>query len=111
MLVVVHRLLEKMCRQLRQRLRRKMRRDGVILHGRAELVTDLFVDGVDDFLVGEHKKPFVGFFDLTYYWPSSMQRRRSSGETQNPAGMSPAGLLFWRRPIDSFAPAHSPFGL
>src|SRR5437868_4508554 len=93
MLLLLLRLLEKMGRQLRQRLRRKVRRDGVILHGRAELVPDLFVDGVDDFLVGEHKKPFVGFSDLTYYWPSSMQRPRSSGKTQKPCWNEPRGTF------------------
>ena len=46
------RLLEKMLRQLRQRLRRKMRRDRVILQFCAELVPDLFVNRIDDFLAG-----------------------------------------------------------
>jgi len=43
-------LLKKMLRQLRQRLGRKMGRDRVVLQLRAELVTDLFVDRVADFL-------------------------------------------------------------
>ena len=32
-------------------------------------------------------------------------------ETKHPQIVRPAGTLFWRRPIDSFAPGHSPFGL
>ena len=47
-----------MLRKLRQRLGRKMRPDGVILKLRAELVPDLFVNGIDDFLAREHMGPF-----------------------------------------------------
>ena len=54
-LFLLLRLREKMLGQLRQRVRREMRRDRVILHGRAEFVSDLFVDGVDDFVAGQHK--------------------------------------------------------
>jgi hypothetical protein len=43
-------LLEKMLRQLWQRLRSKMRRDRVILQLRAELISDLLVNGIDDLL-------------------------------------------------------------
>ena len=39
-----------MLRQLRQRLGRKMRRDRVILQLRAELVSDLLIDGIDNLL-------------------------------------------------------------
>ena len=46
------RLLEKMLGQLPQRLGCEMRRDRVILQLRAELVPDLLVNGVDDFLAG-----------------------------------------------------------
>ena len=44
------RLLEKMLRQLRQRFGRKMRPDRVILELCAKLVSDLLVNGIDDFL-------------------------------------------------------------
>jgi len=43
-------LSEKMLRKLRQRLRRKMRRNGIILQLCAELVSNLLVDRVNDFL-------------------------------------------------------------
>ena len=49
-----------MLRQLRQRLRREMRRDRVILHRSAELVPDLFVDRVDDFLARKHSGTYRG---------------------------------------------------
>jgi hypothetical protein len=52
-------LLEKMLRQLRQRLGRKMGRDRVILQLCAELVSDLFVNSVNNFLAREHGRPFL----------------------------------------------------
>jgi hypothetical protein len=43
-------LSEKMLRKLRQRFHRKMGRYRIILQLCAELVSDLFVNGIDDFL-------------------------------------------------------------
>ncbi len=40
---------------MRQRLSGKMRRDCVILQLRTELVSDLFVNRVDNFLTGQHR--------------------------------------------------------
>src|SRR5438034_9127808 len=57
-------LLKKMLRQLRKRLRREMRCDRVILQFCAELVPDLFVDGIDNFLASEHMNFFDGFIIL-----------------------------------------------
>src|SRR5438552_2528349 len=51
-------LLEKMLRKLRQRLRREMRRDRVILQLCAELVSDLLVNGVDNFLACKHEQTY-----------------------------------------------------
>ena len=45
---------QKILRKLGQRLRRKMRRDRVILQLRAELVPNLLIDCVDDFLTRKH---------------------------------------------------------
>ena len=93
--------------ELRQRLRRKMRGDRVLLHGRAEFVPDLFVDCFDDFFAGEHKKTFRCSF--TY---AGQQNRQSAIENAKaPRSFPSAGLLFWRRPIDSLAPARSADGL
>src|SRR6266566_7646882 len=47
-------LLEKMLRQLRQRLGRKMGRDRVILQLRAELVAYLLIDSIDNLLTRKH---------------------------------------------------------
>jgi hypothetical protein len=44
-----------MLRQLGQRLGREMRPDRVILQFSAELVTDLLVNRVNDFLAGKHR--------------------------------------------------------
>src|SRR6266446_6116699 len=52
-------LSKKMLRQLRQRLGRKMRPNRVILQLRAELVSNLFVNGINDFLTRKHGNPFV----------------------------------------------------
>ena len=70
-----------------------MSTDRVILHGGTELVPDLFIYSVDDFLAGEHKKPFVGFFDLTHYGASSMKHRDLPKERKSPAGMKPSGAF------------------
>ena len=43
-----------MLRQLRERLGRKMRPDRIILQLRAELIPDLLVNRVNDFLAGKH---------------------------------------------------------
>src|ERR1051326_5192661 len=60
-------LLKEMLRQLRQRLRRKMRRDRVILQLHAELISDLFVDSIDDFLARKHGRPFDWFYLLAQH--------------------------------------------
>src|SRR4029077_6570198 len=52
-------LLEKMLRKLRKCLRREMRADRVILQLRAELVTDLLVNRVNDFLAGKHRQTLL----------------------------------------------------
>src|SRR6266513_1472207 len=71
-----------------------MRRDGVILHRRTEFVPDLFVDCLDDFFAGEHKKTFRCSF--TY---AGQQNRQSAIENAKaPRSFPSAGLLFWRRP-------------
>src|SRR5438046_6713972 len=57
-------LSKKMLRQLRKRLRREMRCDCVILQFCTELVPDLFVDGIDNFLASEHMNLFDGFIIL-----------------------------------------------
>jgi len=49
------RLLEEMRRKLRQRFRRKMGRYRVILQLRAEFVSDLFVNGVNNLLTCQHR--------------------------------------------------------
>ena len=51
-------LLEEMLRKLRQRLRRKVRTDRIILHRSAEFVSNLFVDRVDNFFAREHGETF-----------------------------------------------------
>src|SRR5437016_5568348 len=69
-------LLEKMLGQLRQRLGRKMGRDRVILQLRAELVTDLLVNGVDDFLARKHAETYRGLRGCkrmkSWRWESKM---------------------------------------
>ena len=61
--------------KLRQRLGRKMRRDRIVLHRGAEFVSDLLIDGVDDFLVGQHKKAFR-FAPFIYAGPPDRQFAR-----------------------------------
>jgi hypothetical protein len=39
---------------------------------------------------------------------SVLSTRAGVPEKQNARWSQPPGILFWRRPIDSFAPAHSP---
>src|SRR5438309_7618152 len=75
-------LLKKMLRQLRQRLRREMRRDRVILQLRAELVSYLLVNRVDDFLAGKHVKTLPRI--------ARMQTDRIRGE--EPAKKKPSTL-------------------
>src|SRR5262245_34185870 len=54
-------LTEKMLRKLRQRFRRKMRTDRVILERGAEFVPDLLIDGINNFLAGKHEKFYRGY--------------------------------------------------
>lgn len=49
-----------MLRQLRQRLRREMCSDGVILHRSAEFVAYLLINRIDNLLTGEHGKTYRG---------------------------------------------------
>src|SRR5947209_2012104 len=99
-------LSKKMLRQLRKRLRREMRCDRVILQFCAELVPDLFVDGIDNFLASEHMNLFDGFIILL-----AQCRLALKSTYLNQAallGSSEKRAQFWRRPTDSFPPAHSP---
>src|ERR1051326_3723134 len=62
-----------------------MRRNRVILHGRAEFVTDLFVDGPDDFLAGEHGKSFR--------WLIHLAQEAAPIKSKNPALVSKRGAF------------------
>ncbi len=53
-------LLEKMLRQLRQRLGGEMRRNRVILQLRTEFVAYLLIDRIDDFLTRKHRETYRG---------------------------------------------------
>jgi hypothetical protein len=53
-LLLLFRLFEKVLRQLRERIRREVRRDRDILQGSTEFVPDLFVNGIDYFVADQH---------------------------------------------------------
>jgi hypothetical protein len=82
-------LLEKMLRQLRQSLRREMRRNRVILQLRAKFVADLLVDCIDHFLAGKH-----GILSLD--WRSFSL---SAGNRRDQCGTA---LRFWHALLKDF---------
>src|SRR6267378_4935780 len=103
-------LLEKMLGKLRQRLRRKMRRDRVILQLRAELVPDLFVDRIDDFLACKHGKSFrLAILSLSPHRGLAQMTIRLQAKC--PLWKAKAGIQFWRRPTLARPIAVLPSGL
>ena len=54
-LLLLFRLREKVLGQLRERIRREVRRDRDVLQGGAEFIANLFVNGIDYFIADEHR--------------------------------------------------------
>src|SRR5581483_11743972 len=74
------RLSKKMLRQLRQRFGGEMRPDGVVLYRSAELVSDLLVDGIDNFLTRKHVSKLPRIMRMPTAWlavPSVGPKRRT----------------------------------
>src|SRR4051812_20960420 len=68
-------LFQKMLRQLRQGLRREIGADREILKRSAELVTDLFVDCVDDLMACEHGRFYPVCASAPVWGVSSLDER------------------------------------